>query len=286
MAFFFVHTFAFGCPQLFFFFFFFVCPVGKCFFFFFLPFCYSFPLIETYIMTDYIEERQMELEALESIYPDEYEAIGENEFRISIYPDEEDEEVWCGVSLHVTYTPNYPDELPEFDIEVIDGSLSDSLKNKMMDDLRTAGEESLGMAMIFTMASLLKEQLNEMVSNAQRIREEAEEERQRKLEEVEMAKFNGTKVTIERFLAWKKGFDKELEALEDQAKLARAKELKNKLTGRQLFEQDKTLASSDAKYMDEGDVSVDATQFEKVTTVVDEDDDKDAVWKRFGNEEE
>jgi hypothetical protein len=88
------------------------------------------------------------------------------------------------------------------------------------------------MAMIFTMASLVKEELNELVLGTKRVREEAEEEKQRKLEEIEMAKFNGTKVTIDRFLEWKKGFDKEMEALEDQAKLARAKELKNKLTGR------------------------------------------------------
>ncbi|ORZ16376.1 ubiquitin-conjugating enzyme/RWD-like protein [Absidia repens] len=215
-------------------------------------------------MTDYAEERQMELEALESIYPDEYEG---------------------GLSLHITYTANYPDELPEYEINVIDGSLPDSLKAKMMDDLKTAGEESLGMAMIFTMASLLKEELNELVLSTKRVREEAEEEKRRKLEEVEMEKFNGTKVTIERFLVWKKGFDKEMEALEDQAKLARAKELKNKLTGRQQFEQDKTLALSDAKYMEEGDVSVDATQFEREPRKVEEDDDKNAVWKSFGNDD-
>lgn len=43
-----------------------------------------------------------------------------------------------GLSLHVTYTPNYPDELPEFEINVIDGSLPDSLKAKMIADLKTA----------------------------------------------------------------------------------------------------------------------------------------------------
>ncbi|KAI9302681.1 hypothetical protein BJ944DRAFT_166806, partial [Cunninghamella echinulata] len=197
---------------------------------------------------DYAEERQMELEALESIYPDEYER---------------------GLSLHITYTPNYPDELPEFEIDVIEGDIS----------------KSLGMAMIFTMASLLKEALNEMVMGVQRIREEAEEERKRKIEEVENAKFHGTQVTIERFLAWKKAFDKEMEALEDQVKLARAKELKNKLTGRQLFEQDKSLALSDAKYMEEGDVSVDASQYEKEQPVAVEEDDKEAVWKSFGDDE-
>jgi hypothetical protein len=97
------------------------------------------------------------------------------------------------------------------------------------------------MAMVFTMSSLIKEELNEMVLGAKRVREEAEEEKRRKLEEAEMEKFNGTKVTIERFLIWKKGFDKEMEALEDQAKLARAKELKNKLTGKEPKKKKKRL---------------------------------------------
>lgn len=59
------------------------------------------------------------------------------------------------------------------------------------------------------------------------------------------------------------------------------------LLGRQLFEQDRTLALSDAKYMDEGDVSVDISLYEREEHVPseDEDDDKDAVWKRFGDDE-
>lgn len=36
--------------------------------------------------------------------------------------------------------------------------------------------------------------------------------------------------------------------------------------------------------MEEGDISVDATQFEKEPRIVDQDDD-DAVWKRFGNDD-
>lgn len=59
--------------------------------------------------------------------------------------------------------------------------------------------------------------------------------------------------------------------------------------GRQLFEQDKSLALSDAKYMDEGDVSVDASQFDKTErggALDDEqDDDENAVWKQFDKEE-
>lgn len=64
-------------------------------------------------MVDYVEEQQNEIEALESIYPDEFQgsilkifliitchltffdilvAISEKEFTIAVYPDEQDEE--------------------------------------------------------------------------------------------------------------------------------------------------------------------------------------------------
>lgn len=139
------------------------------------------------------------------------------------------------------------------------------------------------------------------------MRQEAEEERIRKEEELENAKFHGTKVTVERFMEWKAKFEREMAEKENEERQARLKELKNKLTGkqscslrvviyisssflllgRQLFEQDRTLALSDAKYMDEGDVSVDISLYEREEHVPseDEDDDKEAVWKRFGDDE-
>ncbi|KAI9028873.1 ubiquitin-conjugating enzyme/RWD-like protein [Phycomyces nitens] len=237
-------------------------------------------------MTDYIEEQQNELEALESIYPEEFEAISEKEFRITIQPDEEDEETACTVALHVKYTPKYPDELPEYNVEVLDGDLPESYLERIDLALKEAGEDSLGMAMIFTLASIIKEELNQIVLDAQRVRDEVEEERKRKEEEIEQAKFRGTKLTIERFAEWKAKFDKEMESKEDKEKIARMKELKNRLNGRQLFEQDKSLALSDAKYMDEGDVSVDVSQFEKEERSHSEDeDDTNAVWRQFGKED-
>jgi hypothetical protein len=57
-----------------------------------------------------------------------------------------------------------------------------------------------------------------------------------------------------------------------------------------LFEQDKSLALSDAKYMEEGDVSVDASQFDKEDRggALDGDqhgDEENAVWKQFDKED-
>ncbi|KAI9270380.1 ubiquitin-conjugating enzyme/RWD-like protein [Phascolomyces articulosus] len=207
---------------------------------------------------DYLEEQQNELEALQSIYPEEFEGA---------------------LSLWVKYTPTYPDELPEYSVDVTEGRLTDAQKQR--------AEESLGMVMIFTMASLAKEELNQIVEDTQRSKEEADLERIRKEEEIENARFRGTKLTWERFQEWRAKFEKELAEQESEEKKARAKELKNKLTGRQLFEQDKTLALSDTKYMEEGDVSVDASQYEKEEQVQSNDDDNDdnAVWRQFGTED-
>ena len=86
--------------------------------------------------------------------------------------------------------------------------------------------------MIFTMASLAKEELNQILEDSQRSREEADIERRRKEEEIENARFRGTKLTWERFQEWRANFEKELADQESEEKKARAKELKNKLTGK------------------------------------------------------
>ncbi|KAI8337367.1 ubiquitin-conjugating enzyme/RWD-like protein [Choanephora cucurbitarum] len=242
-------------------------------------------------MTDYSEEQANELEALASIYPDEFTAISEKEFVVSVFPEEQDEENPRGLSLHVTYTPNYPDELPEYEIETIQGQIPQTYYAKIEKAVKNAAEESIGMAMIFTMVMAMKEELDNIVLDVKRAEEAEIEERKRKEEEAEQAKFNGTKVTVESFLEWKKKFDAEMKAKEAVLQAQREKELKGKLTGRQLFEQDKTLALSDAKYMDEGDVSVDASQFDKeerggALDNKNEDEDENAVWKQFNNRED
>ena len=41
------------------------------------------------------------------------------------------------LSLRVKYTPTYPDELPEYSIDVTDGRLTDAQKERVMDALKT-----------------------------------------------------------------------------------------------------------------------------------------------------
>lgn len=146
------------------------------------------------------------------------------------------------------------------------------------------------MAMIFTMVSIIKEELDNIMLDAQRAEEEVINEKRRKEEEAEQAKFVGTKVTVESFMEWKKQFDAEMLKKDVILQKEREKELKGKLSGRQLFEKNRDLATSDAQYMAEGEESIDASQFDKEERggAFDDDDQKDdenAVWKQFDRED-
>lgn len=145
------------------------------------------------------------------------------------------------------------------------------------------------MAMVFTMVSIMKEELDNIVLDVKRHEEEILNEERRKAEEAEQAKFTGTKVTVESFMDWKRKFDAEMMKKDAVLRAQKEKELKGKLTGRQLFEQDKSLALSDAKYMEDDDVSVDPSQFDKDERAgaldKEDEDGENAVWKQFGKED-
>ncbi|KAJ2390608.1 rwd domain-containing protein [Coemansia sp. RSA 2559] len=257
-------------------------------------------------MTDehYKEEQQNEIDILQSIYPTEFEEIATDPYKYSIRIQIEDEEEIrpCAVILVVEYTPTYPDELPEFDLLLeeedeedakplteTDATLSDVDIEDMKAKARETAEESIGMAMVFGMASTLKEVCAERLREKTEALKKIREERIKKEIEAEQAKFVGTLVTRANFLEWKEKFDRENEELKqaeqsntgDSKSAARralaggAAGSKNdgKLSGRELFEQDRALAQSDSKFIADGDVSVDASLFAKEEYISDDDDD-------------
>ncbi|GBB90898.1 hypothetical protein RclHR1_00180036 [Rhizophagus clarus] len=226
---------------------------------------------------DHKEEQEQELEVLKSIYPDEFEEISEGEFRIRLEPEEQDSITPLTLALHIKYTPTYPEEVPEISIETIDGSIDTDEHEKLYSGLMNVAQDSLGMAMVFTLSSLLKDLLTSFVVEREEKRKKEEEDKIKKQIEAEQAKFQGTKVTIASFLEWKENFEKELEEKEKATKslaiIKKEEAKKSKPTGRQLFEQDESLAKSDMTYMEEGDVTVDVSLFEREDMSDDDDDD-------------
>jgi len=246
-------------------------------------------------MSNYAEILQEEFEVLESIYPDEIEKTSEQELQVTVEPDEQEPDHEIRLLLKVHYPPEYPDVVPDLAFEVIDGELSAAEEEDLLEGLRTLGEESLGMAMVFTLVSHLREALATVV--ADRIERQRKVERDRALaeEEAEAARTRGTPVTTASFLEWKEKFNKKmkLKATQEEEEKTRGmtlkekeeyKKMKTKPSGRQLFERDRNLATSDATLVDEDAVSVDVSQYDRTAAAHDdEEDEEDHV--RFSDSE-
>lgn len=101
------------------------------------------------------------------------------------------------------------------------------------------------MAMVFTLVSALKDSTETLIAERQKAVEAAREVELRKAEEEENAKFHGTPVNRETFLAWRQKFMAEIEEeerrrqeealAEDKKKKAVKDEVR--LTGKQLWER-------------------------------------------------
>lgn len=162
------------------------------------------------------EEQKNEMEALQSIYFDEFSLINEGEFTIKIQADETFLDTIYFAILHIRFSPNYPNDLPDLiDIEEFEG-LTEEQVHLVLKQLVNVAKESLGMAMIFNLTEALKEFLD---TNVEALKEQYRKnhmEEERKKLELENARLIGTKVTLESFTAWKKKFDKEMAMLNSQ----------------------------------------------------------------------
>ncbi|KAH8727494.1 RWD domain-containing protein [Phaeosphaeriaceae sp. PMI808] len=203
-----------------------------------------------------IEDQKEEREVLESIFPDEITDVSETEFRISIklddgrHEDEEREDEEPIIILNVQYLPDYPDEAPRLDVTQPPNAPKHPYldiqedKTRLLESLTETIEENLGMAMIFTLVTVLKDNAELLITERQNAKQALADVAAAKLEEEENKKFQGEAVTRESFLAWREGFIKEQEenerkALEDKEledKKARVKKEEKKMSGRELWE--------------------------------------------------
>ncbi|KAI7780836.1 rwd domain protein [Diaporthe eres] len=221
------------------------------------------------------EEQIEEREVLDSIFPDEITDASDSEYRIKItldIPDDEENEQPV-IVLTVRYPEDYPDKAPHLDLSAEDGENKHPLfniadaKNDLLKSLEPVIEENLGMAMVFTLVTTVKEEAEQVAIKAReaqmKLREEAALEADRK----ENEKFQGNAVTRESFLSWREGFLKEMEEQrqkEEEERLAEMKKAKIKeparMSGRQLWES----GIAKGEEIDEGDDDAPAEDLAKL----------------------
>ncbi|QSZ29124.1 hypothetical protein DSL72_003634 [Monilinia vaccinii-corymbosi] len=202
------------------------------------------------------EEQAEEREVLDSIFPEEIHDISETEYRVSILLDvtnqDGDDAEPPTMLLQVKYPEEYPEVAPVLDLlptpnAPIHPYFSVAAdKQVLLDGLAETVEENIGMAMVFTLVSTLKENAEQLIAQRQEAKEQEHEQKLLAVEAEENKKFHGEPVTRESFMKWREGFLKEMEEIKvkEEAEEEAAEKKKNKgreavvaLTGRQLWER-------------------------------------------------
>ncbi|KAL4892163.1 ubiquitin-conjugating enzyme/RWD-like protein [Aspergillus ambiguus] len=204
------------------------------------------------------EEQVEEREVLDSIFPEEITDISDTSYRISITldpPENDFEETEQPVLiLTVSYPADYPDVAPDLDLSAPPNApkhprldVQDD-RDRLLEALQPTIEENMGMAMVFTLVSTLKECAELLMAERVNAVHALKEMEAAKAEEEENRKFQGTAVTRESFLEWQQKFKQEMEdeerrqreekeAEEKKAKGKGPAKEEKKLTGRELWEK-------------------------------------------------
>jgi len=202
------------------------------------------------------EEQVEEREVLDSIFPDEITDISDTEYRISISLDVQndagDESEPPTMLLQIRYPDAYPDEAPILDLSAPPNAPThayfdvSSDRGRLLQSLTETIEENLGMAMIFTLVSTLKDSAEQLIAERQAEERDAHEQKVLAAEAEENKKFHGTPVTPETFTKWREDFRREMEEAKvageeaeeaAEKKRNRGKETIERLTGKQLWER-------------------------------------------------
>ncbi|KAI0586718.1 RWD domain-containing protein [Pyrenophora tritici-repentis] len=150
-----------------------------------------------------VDDQKEEREVLESIFPDEITDVSETEFRIAItlddgrHEDEEREDEQPIIILNVAYPPDYPDEAPRLDVTQPPNAPKHPYldihedKQRLLDSLKETIEENLGMAMVFTLVTVIKDSAELLITERQNAKQALVEIAAAKAEEEENKKFQG-----------------------------------------------------------------------------------------------
>lgn len=204
------------------------------------------------------EEQQLELEVLESIYPDELTKYSDKHFGIKILLDTGSERKHEAV-LKVKYPDEYPSVIADLDIDIISEE-----KSKKEDDQEDTGTKALdmgediaferedkellsnklieeanslvGMPMVFALITQLKDELETIFRNRLDHAKRRHEKQLLANEMEEQKKFHGTPVTKETWTKWKEQFKMEMKITERDEQYYRNMH-GGKLTGKEIFER-------------------------------------------------
>ncbi|KAJ2896629.1 hypothetical protein MKZ38_005387 [Zalerion maritima] len=197
------------------------------------------------------EEQVEEREVLDSIFPDEIKDIDETSFVVTINLDTfEEDGPPPTMLLKVRYPDTYPDAAPDLSLSSPSDvqphphfNLAED-KKELLEGLETTIEENMGMAMVFSLVSALKEEAEALAQSRKDAALRVHEEQLLEAERQENEKFHGQQVTRESFLKWREGFLMEMEEKRTKEEEGKAAEMKKKnikeptkLTGRQLWER-------------------------------------------------
>ena len=80
--------------------------------------------------------------------------------------------------------------------------------------------------------------------------------------------FHGTPVTVENFLNWKAKFDAELLEIKKKRMKEEEQAGKNKISGRQLFETDHNLDTSDIQFLEDAANNVEVGSIDIIIIVI------------------
>ncbi|KAG8908498.1 hypothetical protein FRB99_005857 [Tulasnella sp. 403] len=224
------------------------------------------------------EVLQEEFEVLESIYPDELEKLSDVSLQISVAPEEQVPGDELRVMLHVEYPPDYPDVTPALSMSYGEYQL-----------FTHVARESLGMAQTFTIVSALVEGIASTVQQRIKQKQDEKAKKDREEEEAEQRRLRGTPVTSESFATWRTKFLRERAATKALQEDEKMKDLSNKekeeykkiatrLTGRQLFERNRDLATSDDTLVEEGAQSVDFSQYSREEAQAEESKEEERLY--------
>ena len=217
-----------------------------------------------------LEDIEQEIETLSYIYTQEM-TINDPK-SISIYCENDDQELQIDSQLFQV-SLNFPDEYPECVPEIIIESehLSEDEIDALTQQVIQECQNSVGMAMTFTIYTFLKDKVNEILRDRIKQQEQKVVDDKLKQEREEAQRYWGTRVNLDSFKEWKLKFIKEAfeqeklgntcPAFEAAIAVERMNQITGKRTGRQLFEDGK-LIKSDEKFADEGDeMVVDITSY-------------------------